>query len=484
MWQAIAVEVGLCGWILALLVGDIIAPAPRKRDLWKLAALGIPLLAAILAWQARWVGASFSLAPYVAIPVSAPHGSMFVFDRFALLFKGLFLLTALLTILMTRAFARHLSQALGAFYLLLASALLGMLVLASVQDLLLLFIGLELLTFSLYVMAAYLKTDPRSVEAGMKYLIMGSISSGFLVYGISLVYGATGSTHFEAVRALWAWGHAPTLAQLGLCLIFSGLGFKIAAVPFHLWVPDVYEGAPTPVVAFLSVGSKMAGVVVVLRLLYSVVWPAHALWTSALAIVAAATMLYGNLGAIPQTNIKRLLGYSSIGHAGYLLMGLSTGLLSGAQAVGFYLLAYLFSNMAVFFAVVVASQTLGGDSLEDYNGLSRRSPILAATLFVGLLSLAGVPPLAGFVGKLLVLVATVDAKNLWLVAIGAVNVAISLYYYLRVVRRLYVLPPKAPGAIAVDRLSRAVLFFLMAGIVLIGVVQQPFLRVVSAAIQF
>src|SRR3990167_2918056 len=253
---------------------------------------------------------------------------MFVADRFALYFKGLFLLTAAVVILMTREVLRHLIVNLGAFYMLLFTALMGMLVLASINDLLMLFIGLELLTFSLYVMAAYLTRDARSVEAGMKYLILGSVSSGFLVYGIALLYGFAGSTSFPVVRAAMTSGSVPPTAQAGMLLVLAGLGFKIAAVPFHLWVPDVYEGAPTPVVALLSVGSKMAGVVAILRVLYGVFLPLQGLWVTLLALLAAATMLYGNLAAIPQTNIKRLLGYSSIGHAGYLLMGLSSASMS------------------------------------------------------------------------------------------------------------------------------------------------------------
>ena len=458
--------------------------------------LGIGVLAGVLGWQSRWLGQSF--------------GSMFVFDGFAAAFKWLFLITAAVVIAMIprpataaggsaprrggapaeggvagRGMMRHLRPGtithLGEFYLLIYSALLGMLVLASVNDLLLLFIGLELLTFSLYVMAAYVKTDPRSIEAGMKYLIMGSVSSGFLVYGISLLYGAAGGTGFEALRALLASGPVGPNVLAGLFLVLAGLGFKVAAVPFHLWVPDVYEGAPTPVVALLSVGSKMAGMLVLLRLLYSVALPLQAVWTAVLAALSAATMLYGNLAAIPQTNVKRLLGYSSIGHAGYLLMGLANPAAGGgAQAVGFYLLAYLVSNLAAFFVVMIVP----GDSLEEYNGLSRRSPFLAAAMFIALLSLAGVPPLAGFVGKLLVLLSAVEGHRLWLAAIGALNVAISLYYYLMVVRRMYLLAPASPQPIAVDGISRIVLLLLLLGIVVIGTVQDPFLRLVSSAVTF
>jgi NADH-quinone oxidoreductase subunit N len=245
----------------------------------------------------------------------------------------------------------------------------------------------------------------------------------------------------------------------------------------------VYEGAPTPVAALLSVGSKMAGMVALLRVLYGMGLPLQALWGTVVAVLSAATMLYGNLAAIPQTNIKRLLGYSSIGHAGYLLMGLSTASALGAVSVGYYLLAYLLSNLSVFLVVVIASPRLGGDSLAHYHGLSRRSPFLAAALFIGLLSLAGMPPLAGFAGKLFVLLATVESQRFWLVGIGAVNVAISLYYYLMVVKRMYLDPPTSPAPVRVDALTTVVLAALLLGVLAVGVVQQPFLEYISRAIR-
>src|SRR3989338_3996146 len=437
-WPVVAIELAVCGWIAVLLAGDaLLTPrfaglerGKRQRRLWSLAMLGIGVLAWVLGWQSRWLGQAF--------------GPMFLFDGFAFTFKWLFLITTAVVIAMMRQANPLAITHLGEFYLLIFSALLGMLVLASINDLLLLFIALELLTFSLYVMAAYVKTDPRSIEAGMKYLIMGSVSSGFLVYGISLLYGAAGGTGFEALRALLASGPAGPNVLAGLFLVLAGLGFKVAAVPFHLWVPDVYEGAPTPVVALLSVGSKMAGMIVLLRLLYSVALPVAAVWTAVLAALSAATLL------------------------------------SGAQAVGFYLLAYLVSTLAAFFVVMIVP----GDSLEEYNGLSHRSPFLAAAMFVALLSLAGVPPLAGFVGKLLVLLSAVESHRPSLGGIGGLHVAISLYYYLCVVRRIYLLKPASSKPIAVDGISRAVLFLLLLGIVIIGTVQEPFLRLLSSAIAF
>ena len=470
MYHLLIVELVVCAWIIVMLAAELLVPRTRASTLWHIALLGV-------------IVSAIALAGFPPDGIGRAFQQMFVADRFALYFKGLFLLTAAVVILMTREFLCHLIVNLGAFYMLLFTALLGMLVLASINDLLMLFIGLELLTFSLYIMAAYLKTDARSVEAGMKYLILGSVSSGFLVYGIALLYGFAGSTSFPALQAaLSASGVVPLSAKGGLLLVLAGLGFKVAAVPFNFWVPDVYEGAPTPVVALLSVGSKMAGVVAILRVLYGVFLPLQGLWVPLLALLAAATMLYGNLAAIPQTNIKRLLGYSSIGHAGYVLMGLSTASTAGMEAVSYYLLAYLFSNLAVFFVVVTASEAIGSDTLEGYSGLSKRSPFLAAAMFVGLLSLAGVPPLAGFVGKLLVLLAAADSGQLWLVAVGAVNVAISLYYYLMVVKRMYLGAAATTVPIRVGPLTKLSISLLLLGILLIGIVQEPFLQQIALAV--
>ena len=494
-WHLLNVELVVGAWIFALLAGDVLFRAAKPRGsaasrlpLSSLALLGVGVAAAALAWQQ---------------PSGETFQAMFRVDPFAALFKWLFLFAAGVVIIMTippPAGGRqsrpgsssdpacglpagggtippfHPAQPLsGSFYVLLLTALLGTLVLASAEDLLLLFLGLELLTFSLYIMTAYLRTDAGSVEAGMKYLILGSVSSGLLVYGIALLYGLAGRTDFPSLRQALSAGQLPVAGLAGLWLILAGLGFKVAAVPFHGWVPDVYQGAPTPVVAWLSVASKTAGVVAMLRLLYGVALPLADLWVPVLATSSAATMCYGNFGAIPQTNIKRLLGYSSIGHAGYLLMGLSSASVSGVQAVGYYLLASLFSTLAVFLVVVVVQEATGTEELEGYRGLSKRSGWLSAAMFMGVLSLAGVPPLAGFVGKLLVLLATAEQQRLWLVGIGAVNVAIALSYYLMIVKRMYLEEPANASPILVTGLTKLTLGLLMLGILAAGIVQAPFL---------
>ncbi len=466
----ISTELWLAALSIVVLVVDLISHDAGKRWAGWICGLGIVGLLLELSSRTNAWGIGF--------------WGMWRFDALAWYMKGLFLLAAGLVVLMTRRFGRKLDHGHGEFYLLILYATLGMMVLASIGDLLMLFIGLELVTFSLYIMTAYLRTDARSVEAGMKYLILGALSSGLVLFGIAFLYGATGSTQLSAIRdAVLANPLQPTPLRFGLLLVLSGLAFKIAAVPFHLWVPDVYEGAPTPVTAFLAIGSKTAGFAVLLRIAGEVMAPGWGVWAMLLAVMAAMTMLYGNLAAMPQLNIKRLLGYSSIGHAGYMLMGLAAGTTAGATGVAFYLLTYLLTNACAFFVVVLVGNALDSDELSDYSGLSRRSPQLAAALFIALLSLAGVPPLAGFFGKLLLFKAVVEQQLLWLALIGAANVVFSLYYYMLIVKRMYMVAPKHTSAITIDPRSRLILYALCASILILGTFPAPILNLASSATQ-
>ncbi|OGX38410.1 MAG: hypothetical protein A3C53_04640 [Omnitrophica WOR_2 bacterium RIFCSPHIGHO2_02_FULL_68_15] len=469
-WHPMSVELWLAVVILILFWHDLTAPAPEKPRMAVLAMIGLlPVFPLALAHPER-SGAFFS--------------GMYLLDPLARAAKIFFALTAILVLLMTREFARHIARGVGEFYLLIMTATFGMMMLCSAGDFLMLFIALEIITLSFYVMTTYLRTDAKSVEAGMKYLILGALSTGFLLYGISFIYGWTGSTNFAALRETIA--QSPTLSPwllFGFLLIFAGVGFKVAAVPFHWWVPDVYEGAPTPVTAFLSVGSKAAGFVVLLRLFHSIFEPVSGVWIGLLAAVAGVTILYGNLVAMAQTNIKRLLAYSSIGHAGYLLIGIAAASGLGAAAVNYYLAGYLFTNLAAFLVVIAVFNATGSDELTAYAGLSTRAPVLAAAMFIALLSLAGVPPLAGFVGKFLLLMAAVHRGLLWLAIVGAVAVVISLYYYLLVVKRMFVDPPADPTPIPVSLSVRLGLYGCIAGMLLMGVWQQPFLALAVASVR-
>ncbi len=358
----------------------------------------------------------------------------------------------------------------------------GMLVLASANDFVLLFVGLELVTITFYILASYLRRQLPSLEAGTKYLILGALSSGFTVYGIAYIFGTTGTTNFDVLQArLAAPGAAPSLAfTFGMLMVLAGLGFKIASVPFQIWAPDVYQGAPTPVTAFLAVGSKAAGFALLLRVLYAGLMPMESTWAVLLLVLAAATLLYGNLGAIPQRNIKRLLGYSSIGHAGYLLMGVAAANALGAGAVLFYLGQYAFTNLCVFLAVIAITNATGSDEISDLAGLHRRAPILAVALFLGLMSLAGIPPLSGFFGKFQLFAAVIQRAQLdpayyVLAAIGAAAVVISLYFYLNIGRAIYLAPAaeQEPTPIPVSAPLRASLVICLVAIIGLGIYQRP-----------
>jgi NADH-quinone oxidoreductase subunit N len=356
-----------------------------------------------------------------------------------------------------------------------------------VNDFVLLFVALELVTITFYVLASYLRRQVASLEAGTKYLVLGALSSGFTVYGIAYIFGTTGTTNFDKLSSQLSAlsGQPATAFTLGMLLVLTGLGFKIASVPFQIWAPDVYQGAPTPVTAFLAVGSKAAGFALLLRVLFAGLLPVQATWTGLLLVLSAATLLYGNLGAIPQRNIKRLLGYSSIGHAGYMLMGLAAGNALGAGAVLFYLGQYAFTNLCAFLAIVAITGATGSDEIPTFSGLGRRSPILGLALFLALMSLAGVPPLSGFFGKFQLFAAVIErARYDWhyyvLAGIGAAAVVISLYFYLNVGRAIYMQEAGDATPICVSTPMRVALYVCMAGMIGLGIFQRP---LVDAAVK-
>ena len=470
-WLVMLPELWVGLLALLLLALDLRWRDTRPARYGLIAALGLLPVFPLLFWQA-------GLGPREIL------GGMYRVDALALFFKGIFAAAAILVILMTRELSHTLEKNHGEFVLLILTALLGMLYTASSANFLMLFVSLELIAITFYVLTSYLQTDIRSMEAGMKYLILGSLSSGLFLYGIAFVYGATGSTRFSEIQAAaQAVPALPPGLLFGLILMLAGILFKVAGVPFQLWVPDVYQGAPTPVTAFLSVGSKSAGFLVAFRVLSEIFHPHTPQWSLIVAWVAGLTILYGNLGAIPQRNMKRLLGYSSIGHAGYILIGLAVSSQMGASAVSFYLLGYLFSNLGVFLVLACFYRQTGSDEIRDYAGLAKRSPFLAAAMFIALLSLAGVPPLAGFMGKFLLLLAAVWEGYFWLAAIGAAAVVISLYYYLLIVKTMYADEPADPSPILVSAPARLALLACILAMLGIGLWQAPFLALSFAAVK-
>jgi NADH-quinone oxidoreductase subunit N len=335
---------------------------------------------------------------------------------------------------------------------------------------------------SLYVLAGFLK-DPKSSEAGLKYLLLGAVASAVLLYGMAMVFGLTGKTHLsEIVQVVSAGGISGNTALLtGIVFLIGGFGFKIATVPFQMWVPDVYEGAPTPITAYLSVASKAAGFAVILRVFFEALGPASVDWGMVFAVLAAITMTIGNIVAIAQTNIKRLLAYSSIAHAGYLMIGLAAATNTGSSAVVFYLACYAVTNLGAFIAIIAISNRIGSDAIADYSGMSKRSPLLALALALCLISLTGIPPTAGFMAKLYVFKAGVDADLIWLVVIGLINTVIAAYYYLRIVKLMYLGEPVSEERVRSSTSLSVALSLACFGVLLLGIYPWLVLKVTETA---
>ncbi len=363
---------------------------------------------------------------------------MVVSDNFSVFLNSILLLSGIGTLLISRNYLHRTGLERSEFYMLMLFSLSGMMMMGMANDLILVFVALELLSIPLYIMAGLAVSRDDSKESAMKYFLLGAFSSGIFVYGIALIYGATGATALPAVYAVLEAGSP--LAMAGTAFLMVGFAFKIGAVPFHMWTPDVYEGAPTAVTAFMSVGAKVAGFAALLRV-FTVALPAMSdAWMGALALIAALTLIIGNVVALMQTNIKRMLGYSSIAHAGYLLIGVAAAG-QHPEAVGsvlLYMLAYLFTTMGAFGVVIALEHKLGeGVMLEDYKGLAKRNPWLSAAMLVFMLSLTGVPPTGGFSGKFYIFRSAVEANLWWLAIIAIVTSVVSGYYYLRVVFYMY-----------------------------------------------
>jgi len=449
----------------------------------------------VLGWIAvTGIGAIF-LASWAWGPGAAPGpdvhgwGAFYTTDFLALFFKRFALLTTLVVLVLAIEFLPAMGRVLeparpqagfGEFISLPVILCAGLMWMASSADFIMVFVSLELVTICFYILVSFLRRSGASLEAGTKYLILGALSTGFLVYGITWIYGVTGQTTLAGIGQAAA---NPNLSQphllFGILLVGIALGFKVAAVPFQFWVPDVYQGAPTPVTALLSVGSKGLGFLVLIRVLEAF-RPNPGLYAKLLAgiaVLAGATLLYGNLAALPQNNLKRLLGYSSIAHAGYLLIGVTC---AAGAAIGFYLAAYLFMTLLAFLVLIIVANATGSDEISAFNGLAARSPFLALAMLISMVALAGLPFTAGFIGKFLIFAAAIEGGHWVLVALGALGVACGFYYYLKVVRAMY-WNPAAPGtaAIAVSSSARITLGLLIAAILVFGVWPTPILSLLQ-----
>lgn len=416
------------------------------------------------------VGATMAFT--MSVPVGTAFSGMVVSDRYATFFKMVFLINAALTILVSGAYFSARKEEHGEYYILMLFATLGMMLMASSGDLMSLYLGLELMALSTYVLAGFLRRDIKSNEASVKYFMLGAFSSAFLLYGISLIYGLTGTTQLAGIAKMLGEGTItgnPVLLA-AIVMFVVAFGFKVAAAPFHMWAPDVYEGAPTPVTAFMSVGPKAAGFAVMARVFVAAFASELAGWSALLAMLAVLTMAVGNIMALGQTNIKRMLAYSSIAHAGYALIGVIAGTAQGVAAMMNYMMIYAFMNFGAFAVIILLDRNgTGFDGLDDFRGLSKTRPGIAFIMLLFMFSLAGIPPTAGFIGKFYLFTAAVNSGHVYIVIAAAIFSAISAYFYLRVVRLMYMEAPDSEIMCACEPVRvKIVLAVTAAAVVLIG----------------
>ncbi|MGL4617800.1 NAD(P)H-quinone oxidoreductase subunit N [Chroococcidiopsis sp.] len=418
--------------LMVVLVGDLIVGRSSSR--WVAYAAIAGLLGSIIALYFQWD---------IANPV-AFLGS-FNGDDLSVVFRGIIALSAAVTILMSITYVEKSGTALAEFLVILLTATLGGMFLSGANELVMIFISLESLSISSYLLTGYTKRDPRSNEAALKYLLIGASSTAVFLYGVSLLYGLSGGqTELSAIATGIVQANAGQSLGLAISLVFviAGIGFKISAAPFHQWTPDVYEGAPTPVIAFLSVGSKAAGFALAIRLLSTAFPLLSSEWKFVFTALAVLSMILGNVVALAQTSMKRMLAYSSIAQAGFVMIGLIAGTEAGYASMVFYLLVYLFMNLGGFCCVVLFSLRTGTDQISEYSGLYQKDPLLTLCLSICLLSLGGIPPLAGFFGKIYLFWAGWQAGQYGLVLLGLVTTVVSIYYYIRVVRMMVVKEPQ------------------------------------------
>ncbi len=483
-WSLIMPSLVIVSTMLIVLIFDLFDAISKKvLGLITIVGTGIALVVSI---QLLQVGTN-----------ETQFNNMFRIDGYSLFFNIIFLISAILVVLISLSYLGKDDRKQGPYYLLILLATLGMMLMAAGNELIIVFLGLELMSLSLYVLAGYFRDNPDSSEAGMKYLLLGAFASAFFLYGIALIYGATGTTSIPGIAEnLSGQGDLNTTSEsplllAGVFLLVVGFGFKMAIVPFHQWAPDVYEGAPTTIAAFISAGPKAAGFAAFLRIFVEALPNTLTDWSWIIILLAMLTMTIGNVIAIAQTNIKRMLAYSSIAHAGYILIGLAAASSTdeairddGVSSAIIYLLVYCVMNIGAFGAVILA-RTADGESLiiSDYAGLSFKKPLLGMFMSLMLLSLAGFPPTAGFVSKFYIFKSAVGAGHIWLVIVGTINTAISAFYYLRVVVTMYMHEPEDeleynpyPATLVIGLVLAAI------GVLLLGILPSLIVNPVNAIV--
>jgi NADH-quinone oxidoreductase subunit N len=437
-----------------LLVMGLLIPRDKKNAVGFVSVLG---LAAIFAFSFINTGSG----------ASSFLNGIYISDGLSIYFKRLFIAAAIMVTLMSMSYVKRLSDSRNEFFAICIFALTGMMVLVSSNDFITLYIGLELMTIAFIILTAFDKANLKSTEAGVKYVILSSMSSAVLLYGMSLMYGMSGSLSYPDIFNYLKTGYSEPVVIMAGIMIIAGFAFKITAAPFHMWSPDIYEGAPTPVTAFLAVGSKSAGFAVLIRLFIEVLHPAFGVFSILIITLAILSMIVGNVIAIPQTNIKRMLAFSSISHAGYILIGIVSGTKAGIGAILYYLALYTFANVGAFASVTALSNETGKEETDDFKGMWKRSPFLTATLMLCLLTMAGIPPTAEFIGKLYLFSEVVRQGYLWLAFAAMGMSVVSIYYYIMVIRTLLMegeadaAPVKIPASLKVVMVvSIAVVLFM------------------------
>ena len=469
-FQYILPEIVLTAGALLLLIVDLFTSRQHQR---------------VLGWCALAVlgATALTLLPFSGANLVVSRGLLAI-DGFAFFFKLIFLGAAAITVLMSSSYLEAEGLKVGEYYFLILCATLGMMFMASGIDLIAIFIGLETMAVAFYILVGYVKPNRRSNEAAVKYFLLGAFSLGLLLYGMSLLYGLSGTTNLRELTATFVAGESDGLLLVAMILVIAGIGFKIAAVPFHMWAPDVYEGAPTPVTAFLSVGSKAAAFAMLLRIFFEGLPGLVEEWRPIFYALAIITMTLGNIAAITQSNIKRMLAYSSIAHAGYILIGVVAGTPRGFTAIFVYLMVYVFMQLGAFAVVtMLRRENVAGDELKDLSGLYSRYPVAAFAMLFFMLSLGGIPPTAGFMGKFWLFSAAIESGYIWLAVVAVGNSAISLYYYIRVIVYMWIKEEIAGPPIKVSPAMVAALVITLVGTIVFGLYPRPLFELAAASTQ-
>lgn len=461
-WTNIMPELIILGVAIVVLLGEMYLSANAKRVLGALSLVGI-------------LAALFSLTSLYGVEATEFMG-MFSIDLTATVLKGILLATTALVVLATLRTRMTIGE--GEFYSMMLFSVLGTMFMASATDLVMLFIALELTVLPAYILVGSKKTAG-SAEAALKYFLLGLVASVILLYGMSLVYGLTGQTNFTAIANALAGQAIQPLLLVGMVMIVVGLGFKVAAVPFHFWAPDVYEGAPVPVASFLAVGPKAGGFAALIHFFPVALAVAAPVWAGLFAILAVLSMLLGNLAALAQTQIRRLLGYSAVAHTGYLLVGLAVADSFGYMSLIFYFLVYSLAALGSFLVILATTERGLGENVTDFAGLYKRAPILALAMAIFLFSLVGIPPFAGFMGKVYLFGAAVRGDLIWLAVIGVLNSVISFGYYVTVIRQMYLVNPPTNEVLPVSKPLYLSIVLIMAAVVFLGVYPSAFLSIIN-----